>query len=355
MSTPRLPDDEAIDWQTPFDDERLDELFSLDEAPKPFEEIRSILGLPRELDDRLGKLLRESAGDRAPRSVEPSDDLRIRYFGHACLLVEHCGISILIDPLIAVRPRRRDLERFSYDDLPAHIDYVLVTHGHHDHFVIETLLRLRRRIGTLVVPKSSGFFYGDPSLKLMAEQLGFKNVREVDAFDTIEAPGGRIIAAPFLGEHNDLPSAKSAYVIELAGKRIMFAADSNCLDATIYEHLVDWVGPIDTLFIGLECVGAPLTWVYGPLLPRKPEHRNSQSRRSNGCDAAGALDLARVVRCRRVFVYAVGREPWVRYLLALTPSDDDVYMKEIRKLMERLEEELGIEGRLLFGSSDFRV
>jgi len=353
MSTPRLPDEASIDWDVAFDDVRIDELFALDEAPKPFEEIREILDAPRAMDDRLRVLLRESEG--AIRAAWTGEEIRIRYFGHACALIEYGGVSILVDPLIAVRPSQREIERFCFDDLPQRIDYALVTHGHHDHFVIETLLRLRRRVGALVVPKNSGLFHGDMSLKLMAERLGFKNILEIESFETIDLPNGKIVAAPFLGEHNDLPSAKSAYVVQFGEKSVMFAADSNCLDPVMYEHLVDCIGPVDTLFVGMECVGAPLTWVYGPLLPKKPMHRHSQDRRSNGCDAAGALALARSLRCRRAFVYAVGREPWVRYLLALTPAEDDVYIAEIRQFIDLLGRELDVSGSLLFGSAEIFI
>jgi len=353
MSTPRLPDETSIDWEIAFDDDRIDALFALDEKPKPLDAIREILDAPRSSDARLCALLRESEG--AILAPWTREEIRIRYFGHACALVEYGGVSVLVDPLIAVRPTQHEIERFSFDDLPPRIDYALITHGHHDHFVVETLLRLRRRIGALVVPKSSGVFHGDMSLKLMAERLGFRNVIEVESFETIDLPNGRIVAAPFLGEHNDLPSAKSAYVVEFDKKRIMFAADSNCLDPAMYEHLVDCIGAIDTLFVGMECVGAPLTWVYGPILPKKPAHRHCQGRRSNGCDAAGALTFARAIRCRQAFVYAVGREPWVRYLLALTPTEDDVYMGEIRKFIESLRNELDVAATLLFGSAEILI
>ncbi|WP_400771374.1 MBL fold metallo-hydrolase [Methylosinus sporium] len=353
MSTPRLPGDDSLDWNVAFDDPKIDELFRLEQEPKSFAEIRSLLDSPTSQDAKLRAILRESDGAiRAPWS---SDRIRIRYFGHACVLVESGGVSILVDPLIAPRPERHDVERFSFGDLPERIDYVLITHGHHDHFVIETLLRLRRKIGTLVAPRNSGVFYGDLSLTLLARQLGFSNVREVDCLDEFAIPNGRIVAVPFLGEHNDLPSAKTAYFLHLGTRSLLFAADSNCLDSEIYAHLLRETGPIDTLFVGMECVGAPLNWVYGPILPNKPDHRHSQGRRSNGCNSNTALELARAVRCRQAFIYAVGREPWVRYLLALTPAEDDVYMAEIAKYIRSLNDEMGVGANLLFGRAEILI
>lgn len=353
MSTPRLSDESAVDWNVSFDDGRIDELFELDHAPKALAEIRRLIGASSSQDEALRALLCETDG--ATREAWDESRVRVRYFGHACVLVECGGVSILVDPLISARPCEGGVERFGFRDLPDHIDYVLITHGHHDHFVVESLLRLRHRIGALIVPKSSSVFHGDISLVLLARQLGFRNVREADSFDEFPFRDGSIVAVPFLGEHNDLASAKSAYLVRFGTERILFAADSNCLEPEIYARMGREIGSIDTVFVGMECVGAPLTWVYGPILPVKPERRHSEARRSNGCNAEAAKSLARAVRCKRAFVYAVGREPWVRYLLALNPSEDDIYMVEINKFIHELETNSDVCARLLYGKAEIWI
>jgi hypothetical protein len=78
-----------------------------------------------------------------------------------------------------------------------------------DHFGLETLLRLRHGIECLVVNRSHGVFYGDISLKLLTQKLGFKNVVELDTLESISLPGGEIIAIPFMGEQADLPHGKN--------------------------------------------------------------------------------------------------------------------------------------------------
>jgi len=239
--------------------------------------------------------------------------------------------------------------------LPPHIDYVLITHVHHDHYVFETLLRLRHKIGCLVVPKSSGIFYGDISMKLLARELGFSHVIEVDPLDTIAFPGGAIIAAPFLGEHNDLPFAKSAYLISAGEQRLLFAADSNCLDRRMYENLCAEYGPIQTVFLGMECIGAPLSWVYGPLLPKLPERKHCQTRRSKGSDADAALSLLDAVQSERVYIYAIGREPWLQYFMALEPEDDDAYIREIGKVLEACQSKGFADARRLYGKDDIHL
>lgn len=331
MSTPRLRCGGDIDWELPFADERVDRLFGLDRAPRPLEEIRELLGLSAAEERRLLPLLScEPLGERRPWD---GDEIRIRYFGHACALVEWKGVSILTDPYVGVRPTEGGMARLSYDDLPEKIDFALVTHNHQDHFAFETLLRLRQRIGTLVVPKSYGLLYGDVSLKLMARKLGFKNVVELDTFESVPLPDGEIVAIPFLGEHGDFAYGKSAFAVRAGSQRLLFAADSDCLDQNIYRNVRSALGPIETVFLGMECVGAPLSWSAGPILPRRPQHEHDNSRRYHGADSASAIKLLETVGARRVYNYAMGIEPWIEFLLGLCLTQDSTQIRESNKLL----------------------
>ncbi|WP_024297850.1 MBL fold metallo-hydrolase [Methylomicrobium lacus] len=350
MSTPRLPDDDSIAWHIPFSESTIDELFKLDSQPQPLPYIRDVLGVDAADDHKLIRLLT----DKPPRQNEPwhGPGARVRYLGHASVLVEYNGVSILVDPFLAVNPSEGGIERYSFQDLPPHIDYVLITHVHHDHYVFETLLRLRHKIGCLVVPKSSGIFYADISMKLLARELGFRQVIEIDPLDALPFIDGEIVAVPFLGEHNDLPFAKSGYLVRAGKQKLLFAADSNCLDERMYHNLCREYGAIDTVFLGMECIGAPLSWVYGALLPKLPDHKHCQARRSNGSNAEAALRLLDAVDASRVFVYAIGREPWLQYFMALEPEDDDVYIREINKMLAVCRDKGYADARRLYGRDE---
>lgn len=77
---------------------------------------------------------------------------------------------------------------------------------------------------------------------------------------------GRILGAPFYGEHADLDiRSKLAYRIEMNQARCLFFADSNPPTAEFYEPLKKLMPRIDCLLLGMECVGAPATWLYGPV------------------------------------------------------------------------------------------
>lgn len=349
-STPRLRDSSQIDWAIPFADSRVDELFRLDHAPQSLGYVRELL----DLDPASEPLLLSFLSGETPHQRESWDhpEVRIRTLGHAAALIEWNGNSILVDPFVSVIPSEGGIERYSYSSLPEKIDYVLITHLHQDHFCLETLLRLRHKIGCIVVPRSFGMFYGDLSLKLLLRKIGFTNVVELDSLESIELSGGEITAVPFLGEHADLPHAKSGYVIRAGQQRILFGADSDCLDRRMYEHLRRILGPVQTVFLGMECVGAPLSWSCGPLLPVKPEFANDQSRRCHGCDSSRALELLEALGANRIYLYAMGLEPWMEYLLGLAYTEDAVQIKEAKRLVSTALERGFAEAAILFGKCE---
>src|ERR1700751_4919949 len=118
--------------------------------------------------------------------------------GHACILLETGGVSILLDPVLSYT-YESDISRYAYEDLPPVIDYVLITHNHQDHILFETLLQLRHRIRNIVVPRNGGGALQDPSLRLLLKQCGFHNVIELGEMEDIPFEKGSIMALPFLG------------------------------------------------------------------------------------------------------------------------------------------------------------
>ena len=354
MSTPRLLESDQIDWQIPFEDPHVDELFRLDLAPQPLEYIRELLGTSPAEDSRLLPLLSQAPA-ATPEKWDGRHEARIRYIGHACVLVEWNGVAIMTDPYVGARPTEGGPSRFSYDDLPAKIDFALVTHSHQDHFALETLLRLRHRIEHLVVPKSSGVLYGDMSLKLMARRVGFKSVIELEPLEELKFPGGSIHGVPFLGEHGDLAHSKSGYVVRLGPQQILFGADSDCLDGQIYVNIRKALGPIETVFLGTECVGAPLYWGCGPLFPRKQERHIEETRRYHGSDAKAGLKILELVGARRIYNYAMGMEPWVEHLLGLGLTENDPQYIESNRLVRRAQGRGFIAAERLYGKGDLRL
>src|SRR5262249_32060292 len=264
----------------PFESEALDELFKMKISPQHFEYIKDALGITNESNDLFATFFTENPP--GPHRHFNGDGVRIRYFGHACILIETKTVSLLIDPVISYK-YNDETGRQTFVDLPETIDYVLITHSHQDHMMFETLLQLRHKVRNIIVPRSSGGDRVDPSAKLILQTVGFQNVWELDELEQVKIPGGYIMGCPFLGEHGDLNvRTKLSYYVHLLDKSIFAIADSNNLESRLYQHLREIVGEADILFIGMECDGAPLSWLYGPLYTKPISRKNDQSRRFDG-------------------------------------------------------------------------
>jgi L-ascorbate metabolism protein UlaG (beta-lactamase superfamily) len=349
LSTPRLFAEDDIHLRIPFADERLDTLFRMERTPQSFASVREMLALPGHLEAPFQKLLTPTPPQRYARYA--GRHARWRYFGHACILVETATSNILTDPVVSYAPDDR-IPHYTCADLPDFIDYVLITHAHQDHILLETLLRLRHRIGRIVVPRCGGGALQDPSMKLLLERLGFGAVTELDEFEEIATPSGSITGVPFLGEHGDLDiRSKLAYRVSVDEHVLMFAADSRNCDPRLYEHVGRLLGPVDVLFIGMECDGAPLSWVYGPLLTRPLERKKDFTRRLSGSDYEQAIAVVNALGCKQVYVYAMGQEPWLNYVMCKRyTSESEPIVASDRLLRECAAR--GIPSQRLFGERE---
>lgn len=316
LSTPRLSNGQGVTLEIPFRSEKVDFLAQLKTQPAPFHTICDTLGLENGQADRFRELL--TPEPRPAYRRYSGDGARWRYFGHACILLETRELSILLDPVLSYECQG-DIPRYTYGDLPDHIDYVLITHNHQDHILFETLLQLRHRIGAVVVPRNGGGALQDPSLRLTLRQCGFPNVIELAELDEIGIGDGAITAIPFFGEHADLNiQTKTAYLVRLGKHSLLFAADSCNIDPHLYKHVHRAVGDVEILFLGMECDGAPLSWLYGPLITGKIDRRMDHSRRLAGSNYERALGIVEQFHCRESYVYAMGQEPWLKYIMSLT-------------------------------------
>ena len=232
---------------------------------------------------------------------------------------------------------------------------MLITHNHQDHILFETLLQIRHKVKTIIVPKGGSGHLQDPSLQLILANCGFRNVIELGDMETINIGNGYITGVPFLGEHSDLDiRTKLAYLIRFRHHSLLFAADSCNIEPLLYEHLQEDFGDIEVLFVGMECDGAPLSWLYGPLLTQRIERGVDESRRLAGSNYEQAMDIVNRFNCREVYVYAMGQEPWLNHVMSLKYTATSRPIVESDKLIYECRQR-GIIAERLFGEKEILV
>jgi L-ascorbate metabolism protein UlaG (beta-lactamase superfamily) len=335
MSTPRVLTNNELNITIPFIAPVWDELFKAKQEPTDIKELANKLNVQSNDMEYFESLFTDVAPQNKPDRNYAGDEVKVRYFGHACVLLQTKNVSIMTDPVISYDIPGEAGTRYTYMDLPDTIDYVLLTHNHQDHVMFETLLQIRHKVKTVIVPRNRKGALEDPSLKLILNKIGFKDVIEIDNLESIDIPDGEIMGTPFLGEHSDLNiQTKTAHFIRLKDKKFLLAADSNNMSPKMYKYLFEYLGGIDVLFLGMECDGAPLTWLYGPLLSQPLKRSFDNERQLSGSNYEKAWALAKESKCTQAYVYAMGMEPWLTYIMALQYEDDSIQMTESKKFVE---------------------
>jgi L-ascorbate metabolism protein UlaG (beta-lactamase superfamily) len=332
MSTPRLDNRPGMTLPMHFGDLRLDALSRARSEAVSVPALCDELGIAEDQRTYFESLFTEQGPQKQAPPPYEGDGVRMRYFGHACVLFESKDETILIDPFVSMQDAGD--ERLTFNDLPDHIDYVVITHCHQDHFCMEMLLQLRPRVDCIVVPGNNNGSIADPSMALVLRDMGFGKIVTLHPFDGIELSQGHLESLPFTGEHADLNiHSKHALALKLRERKFLFLIDSDGRDLMLYRRLSARLGPLDAMFIGMECHGAPLNWLYEPLLAHPVSRRNNESRRLSGANAERAWNILQEVDTRRVFVYAMGQEPWMKFIMGLQYEPDSIQLLESNRFI----------------------
>ena len=349
LSTPLLNEDHSLRLEIPFDAPAIAQLCA---AKTHLLEID-------ELAQRLGVDANSLAAFFVPepplnsRSVV-HEGLRVRYFGHACVLLESSTTTLLIDPTFAV-DKAAPYPHLTWQNLPDRIDYVLISHGHQDHLCAEALLFLCHRVKTVVVPRNNSGDVADPSLVHILRQLGYRHIIETDYLESIKTDDGDILTLPFTGEHCDLDvRGKQCYAIRIDGRRVGFFIDTDAVDIDVYTRLAEGLGDLDVLFIGMECNGAPLSWLYGPLVTANITRRIDDSRRLSGANCSQASRLVDLLRPKQAYVYAMGQETWMQHLMGLNYEPDSMQLREAADFVAYCRKS-GLISEMLLGNKEITL
>lgn len=353
MSTPRFESDQAVHIPLDFTNPAITRLVGARRSPVDTDELAAALGVPadrREVFERMFELPEQRGAVQSDPAMT-TDGLRCRYTGHAGVLIQSRASTVMVDPCIATNPSGV-VERWSFHDLPEHIDVVMMTHGHQDHVIMESLIQIRDRVGLFVVPRCEPNSPLDPSIARALRSFGLHNVLEVGEGDEIPLPDGRILVCPFFGEHGDLAiSGKATYHVRAGGRSAFFGADCTVPDKESFALLARHLGTTDCVFIGMESEGAPYSWLYGPLLSAPPDRASDGQRTLAGSNADMAMDLLAAFGTSKCRIYAMGLDTWVNHITTLDTSRAGEQLEQVAKFL-KLAKAAGIEASLLKGKAE---
>jgi L-ascorbate metabolism protein UlaG (beta-lactamase superfamily) len=191
----------------------------------------------------------------------PDHGLHASWLGHSTVLLKLDGFTILTDPVLAERcgirvgPVTVGLKRLVAPamlrpQLP-HIDLILLSHAHFDHFDLPTLRSLER-VGTAVVTA--------PNTSDLLRVRRYKSVQEVGWGDRV-----RVGPASILGirvNHwgarlrTDTQRGFNGYLIETKRHRVVFGGDTALTDSF---RVVRGARPVD---LAIMPIGAYDPWIH---------------------------------------------------------------------------------------------
>lgn len=177
--------------------------------------------------------LGEDAGNDPDTPVQANDGAYLRdsnapdsltWVGHATFALQWSGQVVLTDPFFSQRAavvKRKVPAPFGPQAVPEGA-VVLISHNHYDHLDADSLEALLPRAGVTLCPLGLG-----PLLR----ELGAKEVRELDWWQSVEVGGTRFTCLPAqhwtrrLGQgYNEV--LWCAWLMERGGRKIFFGADS---------------------------------------------------------------------------------------------------------------------------------
>jgi len=152
------------------------------------------------------------------------DELRIWRIGHATLLINFFGTTILTDPiLVKWIPYPRRISRLPYhtEDLPE-IDIVAVSHAHLDHLNRPSLKKIAHKSKTIILPENCSD---------LTHKFDFDNTVELSWDSCHSVDGTTVTAIKPMHWGQRFPWERKgrsycAYIIEKNGKSVYFGGDS---------------------------------------------------------------------------------------------------------------------------------
>lgn len=207
----------------------------------------------------------QPAPHRPDPSSWPSGQLTAAWLGHATVLLDLMGVTVLTDPVLEPRvgvgrgrvklgPRRLIEPALRPDELPP-TDLLVLSHSHMDHTDLGTLARLDRRTPVVV-------HRGNRDLVRR-----FRHVSELNWGESVERAGVRIEATP--ARHwgarmlTDAHRGYGGYLLQRQDVTVLFAGD------TAYTDQLTPIGRRERIDLAILPIGAYDPWIANHASPEE--------------------------------------------------------------------------------------
>ncbi len=244
------------------------------------------------------------------------------WLGHTTVLINFFGLTILTDPVlypeigihlpgITLGPRRLIAPALHLDELPK-IDVILVSHAHFDHLDLRTLRFFESSTQIVTAPRTRDLFPSRQRRNLFELRWGETK--------TIATPQGTVdvtaIPVNHWGArlHYDGYRGYNGYLIERAGRRIIFSGDTALCES--FAVLREDRG-VDLAIMGIGC--------YDPWIGT---HCNPEEAVQMANDA-GATFIMPVHHQTFRLSFEPPREPLERFENALAREPERIALREI--------------------------
>ena len=280
----------------------------------------------------IGHLFREWTVESwrpiAPPFAKPEPEkwsdaqVTLAWLGHATVLLNFFGVTILSDPVLFPRigirlpgftigPKRLTAPALKSDELPK-IDLVLLSHAHFDHLDLRTLRCFDRATSVITARATSDLLKG----------TRFSDVTELEwgQSRTLSTTVGQSEVTAFPVKHwgartqRDTYRGYNGYLIERNGRRIIFAGDTAMTEnfAELRRH-----GAID---VAIMSIGAYNPWIQSHCTPEQAVQM---------ANAAGARFIVPVHHQAFRLSFEPFREPIERFEAALSKTPERIALREI--------------------------
>jgi L-ascorbate metabolism protein UlaG (beta-lactamase superfamily) len=193
------------------------------------------------------------------------------WFGHSAFLVKMGGKKILIDPMLGDKPSPFSWmggTRFN-QELPSEvehlpsIDYVLISHDHYDHLDYGTIIKLKEKVETFVVPLGVGNHL---------ERWGVSKdaIIEMNWWDEMQLDGIKVACTParhFSGRKlsNRQSTLWASWVLKSDSLSLFFSGDSGY--DSHFTKIGEKYGPFDIAL--MECGQYNTMWPDVHMFPNQ--------------------------------------------------------------------------------------